>query len=557
MSNGDRHYTGTQHALQSAYGERLGARVVELRASCAALFDGDHAPGALAITERLARGLATSAARFGYEGIAEIAGDLASLVGSVLAAGEQLSDTQRAQLSSYLDPLELAARAPRARHRAQTGPTIIDATDVDRHEHHARLQPETRLICIVDGEPEAARELGDQLAYFGFEVDIHSCVEDLCDGVIDPLPAAIISEIPFDSGELAGARAIARLRQDGHQIPVLFLTSRQDLTARLEAARAGGDGFMTKPVDTVELIDVLDALTTVIPDDPYRVLVVEHSQPRAERCERALARAGMRTTLVATSMDIMGPLVNFRPDVILMQVDMPDYDGLELASALRQQEAYLCTPILFVTRDVRFGARLARRHLGGEPFLTEPFADDYLVSNISSLVERSRALQALMVRDSLTGLLNHSRIKEQLDYEIERARRDGTPLSYAMIDIDHFKLVNDRYGHPAGDRLLKSIARLLQRCLRKTDFIGRYGGDEFAVVLPGTSGSTAVKLLDAIRVTFAQIRAEWDAGGEPRGFSGGVSSFHDQHGADMNRDADRALYEAKHQGRNRVVLAHD
>ena len=167
-------------------------------------------------------------------------------------------------------------------------------------------------------------------------------------------------------------------------------------------------------------------------------------------------------------------------------------------------------------------------------------------------------LRSFMVRDSLTGLLNHTAIKDLLEGEVAGTIRLKKPLSFAMIDIDHFKQVNDSYGHPVGDRVIKSLARLLKQRLRTSDLVGRYGGEEFAVVLVDADRMTAMKVLDTIRNDFSQLRHL--AGGIEFSvtFSCGiadVSQFPDA--TKLSDAADKALYKAKHAGRNRVMLADD
>jgi len=161
-----------------------------------------------------------------------------------------------------------------------------------------------------------------------------------------------------------------------------------------------------------------------------------------------------------------------------------------------------------------------------------------------------------MIRDSLTGLLNHTAIKDQLDGEVARAKRQNKPLSFAMIDIDNFKRVNDNYGHPAGDRVIKSLARLLKQRLSANDLVGRYGGEEFAVILVDTEGAAALKVLDTIRNDFSQLRLVADEKEFSASFSCGiaeVTKFPDANG--LCDAADKALYKAKHAGRNRVMLS--
>jgi len=169
--------------------------------------------------------------------------------------------------------------------------------------------------------------------------------------------------------------------------------------------------------------------------------------------------------------------------------------------------------------------------------------------------ERMRIIRSYMDRDSLTGLINHTKAEEQLDIAMERARRQGGSLSFAMIDIDNFKEVNDTYGHPSGDRVIMSLARLLQQRLRKTDVVGRYGGEEFAVILSDTAASNAAKVLDAIRLSFSRIKNQADGREFSVTFSCGIATF-SGHGdaALLTSAADKALYEAKRDGRNRIVI---
>jgi diguanylate cyclase (GGDEF)-like protein len=167
-------------------------------------------------------------------------------------------------------------------------------------------------------------------------------------------------------------------------------------------------------------------------------------------------------------------------------------------------------------------------------------------------------LRSFMVRDSLTGLLNHTAIKDQLDGVAAWAIRENRPLSFAMVDIDHFKQVNDSYGHPAGDRVIKSLSRLLKQRLSTSDLVGRFGGEEFAVVLTNADGTAAMKILDTIRDDFSQLRHLADGKEFQVTFSCGVADI--SHFPDVTRlsdAADKALYKAKHAGRNQVMLADD
>lgn len=161
-----------------------------------------------------------------------------------------------------------------------------------------------------------------------------------------------------------------------------------------------------------------------------------------------------------------------------------------------------------------------------------------------------------MSRDSLTGLYNHATAKELLETELARAGRSGATVSFAMLDIDHFKAVNDTFGHAVGDSVIKALSSILTRRLRKGDVIGRLGGEEFGAILPDTSADEAFSVMETIRIAFEEISknaAECDA---PITLSCGIATFPACDTAmSLSEAADRALYEAKTKGRNKTVLA--
>jgi diguanylate cyclase (GGDEF)-like protein len=192
--------------------------------------------------------------------------------------------------------------------------------------------------------------------------------------------------------------------------------------------------------------------------------------------------------------------------------------------------------------------RVTREALrAGEAVLQERLAE------IQSLRDK---LQEQALHDPLTGLYNRRFLEGIIDKELARCRREEIPLAVAMIDVDHFKKVNDVHGHPAGDQVLKSLAALLGREVRASDSACRYGGEEFILLLPGMDGKTASTRADAWREAFSRLSVVHEGAPIQATISIGISSF-PEHGsslAELTRCADAALYEAKHRGRNRVVL---
>jgi diguanylate cyclase (GGDEF)-like protein len=238
-----------------------------------------------------------------------------------------------------------------------------------------------------------------------------------------------------------------------------------------------------------------------------------------------------------------------------MDIYMPQCSGLEAAKIIRQKCELLSVPIVFLSTESDPDKHLAAIELGGDDFLQKPISDDKLLVAVRSRAERFRHLRSRMNRDGLTGLLNHSTIKSELDTEIARCHRLHTPLCYAMIDLDDFKNINDKYGHPFGDRVIKTLARLLISRLRKTDIIGRYGGEEFAVIMPDATLKTAEIVINDIRENFSNITHKYGGDKFNCTLSAGVAQLKANSSREsLIKQADEALYDSKHKGKNTVSI---
>jgi diguanylate cyclase (GGDEF)-like protein len=193
----------------------------------------------------------------------------------------------------------------------------------------------------------------------------------------------------------------------------------------------------------------------------------------------------------------------------------------------------------------------------GEAFLAKPIDARELIATVSANGRHARQMVETASRDTLTGLLKHSFIKEHLTAELERAQRLRAPTCAVMIDIDHFKDVNDQHGHPAGDLVIRTLASLLRQRLRAVDGIGRIGGEEFLGVLSSCAAGEAAGIVDGIRRRFGQVEFNGRGGPFRVTFSAGIAeSRGSTHNAgELVSAADKALYRAKEQGRNRILVS--
>lgn len=538
-------------ALSDTFAAQLPEKLQNLQQSLTQLSHTEWDERGFETFVRLVHGLIGSSRTFGFGLLSDVARNLEADLKLFAQAKAVLSKDQRNHLLAAIHELHQAALHRDAALADQSGLIAIVPPGQDA------VAP--RRIFVVEDEHELAEELKVQLGYFGYDVSVFNTLEDFRLALQQTSDVVVLMDITFPGDRLGGAKLMFDIQRGrGVPVPVVFLSAHDEFESRLEAARAGSIAYLCKPVNIGNLIDKLDRLTSTKPLEPYRVMIVDDSVALTAYHTVVLEQAGMVVKAVNNPFNVIESLLEFTPDLILIDLYMPECNGTDLAKVIRQLDAFVGIPIVFLSAESNLDKQLFAMGLGGDDFLTKPIQSQHLISSVASRIRRSRMLRSFMVRDSLTGLLNHTAIKDLLDGEVAGAIRQKKPLSFAMIDIDHFKQINDSYGHPVGDRVIKSLSRLLKQRLRSSDLVGRYGGEEFAVVMVDADMTTAMKVLDTIRNDFSQLRHISDEKEFTVTFSCGIadiSQFPDA--ARLSDAADKALYKAKHAGRNRVMLADD
>ncbi len=296
--------------------------------------------------------------------------------------------------------------------------------------------------------------------------------------------------------------------------------------------------------------------------EAQRILVSNDHPEEVGKIVEILGNEGYDVLAVESLKNLIESAVATSPDVIVLGLDDDNDMALSMCERLRRTSATQDVPVILQTatyRDVdRIVEGLSR---GAFDYLIKPYhwpeflARVGVMARISSILKRERRLAAT---DDLTGLLNRRVVLKRLHEELERTARYATPLSCVMLDIDHFKDVNDTFGHLVGDRVLREVASITQECKRIPDLVGRYGGEEFLMLLPETDAEGAVSVAERVRKRI-NTRTITDTGREVRvtaSLGGATCSPGCKANADdLIRQADEALYQAKHAGRNRVVHA--
>jgi diguanylate cyclase (GGDEF)-like protein len=300
------------------------------------------------------------------------------------------------------------------------------------------------------------------------------------------------------------------------------------------------------------------------------ILIADDEPDNLALIKILLEREGYSVVAVENGRDAVEHILSRRPDLAILDVMMPVMDGLEACRLIKRDEVTRDIPVIFLSAHDETDIQVNGLAIGANDFISKPFNGEELLARVDVAIrlkrERDRLLknaeefrihlelaQEQAMTDALTGLLNRYGLQRSLGREQAEARRYGRPLACLMIDMDHFKSVNDNHGHSVGDIAIQQVARILAEGVRGSDIVFRYGGEEFLALLPETNLEGAVALAEKIREDAVARLFGYGEHMLKLTLSVGVASLCDgESGNDMVARADLALYQAKALGRNRV-----
>lgn len=537
------------HELRGEFVRNASARLERMRLLAAALRADPEDGGARHQLVLQFHGLAGAGTTYGFPEVTRL-----GLLGEQLARRGDGQDGSVANaapgVESVIEDLGRALHGP--------GGAVAE-TPPQEEDRPQPAAPGRARVLLVEDDPDWSRMFKQRLEAEGYQVAEAGCRAEAEAALRDGLPGAIVCDVLLPDGN--GYALVAAVRQlpEGDELPILMVSMRAGFLDKVEAIASGADGFFEKPLDWDALFLRLQQLVERQRLEPARVLCVEDFEEQATYLSRVLGSAGYEVQTLADPSGFEAAMAAFQPDIVLMDVLLPGMSGYDVARYLRQQPRFVALPVLFLTTQARPEDRLRALKAGGDDYLVKPVAPALLLTAVAAHLERARLLRSLVEHDGLTRLMTHSAFVQRAKDAYQRAkRRPELRAALLMVDLDSFKAVNDRYGHPEGDRVLVACAALLRRRLRQSDVVGRYGGEEFAVLLEGLEEADAMRLANRLCEDFAALQHR---AGDGSTFgvtlSAGVACLD---AAAMSfeawrKEADDALYAAKAQGRNRVVAA--
>jgi len=455
----------------------------------------------------------------------------------------------------------------------------------------------TARILVVDDILPNVKLLEAKLSAEYFDVLTAGDGPSAVEIALNEMPDLILLDVMMPG--MDGFEVCKRLRSDPktRHIPVVMVTALSDVSDRVRGLEAGADDFLSKPVNDVALFarvrslvrlkmmidelrlrqatsgstDVLEAgsLGSESEAENARILLVENNQFTADKLVEFLTEAGHTLDRASLAAEGLGLGHENDYDLIIVSLRIDGEDGLRLCSQFRSQEQTRHVPILLVLDDVDLPKLAKGLELGVNDYLVKPIDRNELLARTRTQIRRRRyhdKLRAMLqssvsmaYTDALTGVYNRRYMNSHQDRKILEIAEAGKPVSVMMFDIDHFKPVNDTYGHAAGDEVLKQLAARVADNVRDFDMVARYGGEEFVVIMPTTPPEAAFMVAERVRNRIADTPFPIPGREEPLEVtvSIGVATTTDpsEEAASLVARADASLYEAKHAGRNRSCSA--
>jgi two-component system cell cycle response regulator len=451
-------------------------------------------------------------------------------------------------------------------------------------------------ILVVDDNPLNVKLLAAKLANEYYIVSSAATGTEALDKVMREKPDIVLLDVMMP--EIDGFETCRRIKTDPAtaHIPVVMVTALSDVADRVKGLEAGADDFLTKPINDLALmarvrsllrlkmimdewrlrettssqfLQPMESETEIPATRGGHVVLLEDNGLQRELIVRTLSKIEARVTLAATVAEATTLAQEGNCDLAIASLDLATEDGLQICPQLRTHETTRQMPILLIANETETPRVAKGLDLGANDYLLRPIDSNELLARTRTQLKQRRHYvrmrsnyeqnMSLALVDPLTGAFNRRYLEAHAPKLLARCRMVSKPLAIGMIDLDYFKQVNDRYGHAAGDTVLKEIVNRITQGLRPFDLVARMGGEEFVIIMPETGIGAATAIGERLRERIGQMPIAWSEKAAPLPVTVSIGIAIGQPDENVTVDAiiaraDRALYEAKKAGRNCVML---
>lgn len=524
-------------AVWERFKENNLGRVTVLDQAANALLEGKLGGELRRQAEREAHKLAGSAGTFGFAKGSRLAREIEYM----FQAGESLGQDQAQRLSQLVRAL-----------RQELAQTVVGLAPTPTPAG------ESTMLLVVDDDVDLAERLVMEATSRGMRAVAATSLSAAREAVARERPDAVILDLCFPDEAEDGLDLLAELGSFRPPVPVLVLTVKDTFIDRVEVARLGGRGFLPKPIPPADVMEAVDRLLQQCRAAEARIMAVDDDPQVLATLRALLEPKGLRLTTLNDPLRFWEALGESPPDLLVLDLDMPHVSGIELCRVVRNDQRWDGLPVLFLTSHTDPETKHRIFAAGADDYLSKPIVEPELVTRIVNRLERTKLHRNMAETDPLTGLANRRKSVQVLGQFLRLAERYAQPLCLAIMDLDRFKQVNDRYGHVAGDEVLRRLGEVLLHTFRGEDVVARWGGEEFLVGMYGMTWSEGVQRLSEVLEAMRFEEFTLQDGAQFRvTFSAGVAQY-PRDGTDLQalcRAADVALYRAKETGRNRVIPA--
>lgn len=362
---------------------------------------------------------------------------------------------------------------------------VVDTTAAPRtaNGHGTR-----KVYHLTDGSPLAC-EIDQKLELSGYELSLLDHVDEVVEMIGTFPPHLVVVDAHFlgELDSLGEALRTARSRAS-HRVAMLALSEHGDLEVRLRAMRAGADAFIPLPAQAGDIMARIAELTESDQTDPYRIMIVEDDRSQAIFAESILRKAGMQTMMVTDPLAVLNDIDGFNPDLILMDLYMPGCSGTELTAIIREREAFVSTPIVFLSGESDTDKHFEALNAGGDDFLSKPIRPKHLISAVTNRLRRARHIrrraQNQNPRDPVTGMYERAHVLDRINAKLAAEEAIAHRGGLLYVDLDDATNLREQVGLIGFDKLLGQIGAFLASHLDASELVTRFGDTSFIVLSP-------------------------------------------------------------------------